>query len=297
MLMNKESKLRKNRWFRMLRVRQYTKNSFIFAPMIFDGQLLNQQALLRTFLGMILLCLLSSGIYIINDLIDIDSDRQHPRKKYRPIAAGQISKKSAILCAGVLLAAALAGAALLSPRFLVLCLIIAALNLLYSLKLKHYPIIDVMTIGLLFILRVLCGAAIVPVKMFSPWLYIVTFMLALFLGFGKRRAELALMADASAQTRPVLDGYSLPFLDQLITIVSSMTIMAYSLYTFSGPTLPANNKMMLTIPFVVYGVFRYQYLIEIKHQGGAPEEVLLSDRWLQATILLYALTAILAIYS
>ena len=286
----------KNPYIKVLRIRQYPKNFFIFAAILFDGQLFHKQAFLITFLGFVLLCLLSSGIYIFNDIIDIKSDQNHPRKKYRPIASGAISQSKAIIYSTCLVLISLLFSRLLSQKFFYICLIMLVINVFYSLKLKHLPIIDVMTIGILFLLRVASGAAIVKVKMFSPWLYIDTFMLSLFLGFGKRRAELAMITVNPHEVRPVLDGYSLPLLDQLNTIVASVTIMAYTLYTFFGPTLPSGNKMMITIPFVIYGIFRYMYLIQIKHEGGAPEEVLLSDHVLQADILIFGLSAIWAIY-
>lgn len=289
-------KLRQNPYFRVLRVRQYAKNVFIYAPLLFDGQLLKWIPFVRTTMGFLLLCVLCSGIYCFNDLMDIESDRNHPRKRLRPIASGEISRQNAEILAIVLICTALICAWFLSKNFFFVCLIILTLNIAYSLKLKHIPLIDVITIGILFLLRVASGITLVSVKLFSPWLYVVTFMLALYLGFGKRRAEIAMLPEAMNQTRPALDGYSIPFLDQMITIVSSVTIMSYTLYTFSGPTLPSGNKMMLTVPFVIYGVFRYHWLIQLKHEGGAPEEVLFSDRALQITIVLYALTAVFAIY-
>lgn len=288
--------MRKNPYLNALRIRQWPKNGFILAPLIFDGQLFNIPALTKTIAGIIIFCVLSSGIYIFNDIIDVHSDREHPRKKNRPVASGRISIRNAWLYAAALVCIACGSAFILDREFFLITIAYVAINIVYTLKLKHLPIIDVMTIGILFILRVGAGASLVVVKIFSPWIYVVTFMLALYLGFGKRRAELAMLVDRENLTRPVLDGYSLPLLDQLITIVSSVTIFAYTLYTFSGPALPGNYKMMLTVPFVVYGIFRYHYLIQIKHAGGAPEEVLLSDRPLQITILLYTLIVILAMY-
>jgi 4-hydroxybenzoate polyprenyltransferase len=288
--------MRKNPYIRALRIRQWPKNGFILAPLVFDGQLTNFPALSKTFAGFILLCILYSGIYVFNDIQDIQSDRAHPRKKFRPIASGEISIRNAWLYATILVLFSLICAFVMDREFLLILCAILLINIIYTQFVKHLPIIDVMAIGLLFILRVAAGASLVIVKIFSPWIYIITFMLALYLGFGKRRAELAMLADHENLTRPVLDGYSLPLLDQLITIVSSVTIVGYTLYTFSGPTLPENNQMMLTIPFVVYGIFRYHYLIQIEHAGGTPEEVLFSDRPLQITILLYILMVIYAMY-
>jgi len=170
------------------------------------------------------------------------------------------------------------------------------INLLYSKWLKHVPILDVLIVASGFVLRVAAGVALIKAERFSPWLYIVTTLLALYLGFGKRRAELALLADNAGSHRKVLDGYSLPLLDQLITIVSGMTIIGYSLYTFQAQSTSGNYYMMLTIPFVMYGIFRYLYLIQIKNAGGAPEELLLSDHQLQITVLLYGIAVFIIFY-
>ncbi|MBP6208720.1 MAG: decaprenyl-phosphate phosphoribosyltransferase, partial [Anaerolineales bacterium] len=170
------------------------------------------------------------------------------------------------------------------------------INLAYSKWLKHVPIVDVLIISAGFVLRVGAGVTLIDVERFSPWLYVVMTLLSLFLGFGKRRAELALLAHGAGSHRKVLDGYTLPLLDQYIMIVSGATIVAYSLYTFSAPNLPENHSMMLTIPFVVYAIFRYMYLIEVKHEGGAPEEVLLSDRPFQLAMLLWGLTVLAIFY-
>jgi 4-hydroxybenzoate polyprenyltransferase len=185
---------------------------------------------------------------------------------------------------------------LLSTQFAIIALSYLVLNLAYSFKLKHVPLLDVLAIAMGFVLRVGAGVALINVARFSPWLYVVTTLGSLYMGFGKRRAELALLAGEANAARKVLDGYTLPLLDQLITIVSGTTIVAYSLYTFSAPNLPENHIMMLTIPFVLYGIFRYLYLIQVKHSGGAPEEVLFSDRPLQATIALWGVSVLLIFY-
>ncbi len=283
-------------YIHQMRPRQYAKNAFIFAPLFFDRQLFVPRSLLLTIMGFIILCILSSAVYVLNDLVDVESDRNHPQKKYRPIASGKISIRSAKIFCVCLFAIALPVAFFLKKSFFLLCVLTALINIAYSFKLKHIPLIDIITIGILFLIRVYSGAVLIQVNIFSPWLYIVTFMLALYLGFGKRRAELASLQGSENNTRPVLDGYTVPFLDQLISIISAVIIMSYALYTFSGPAIPSNNRMLLTIPFVVYGIFRYLYLIQVKHQGGAPEEVLFSDRWLQGTIFLYAVSIIFALY-
>jgi 4-hydroxybenzoate polyprenyltransferase len=168
---------------------------------------------------------------------------------------------------------------------------------LYSRWLKHVPILDVLIVSFGFVLRVAAGVILIyPVERFSPWLYMLTILFSLYIGLGKRRAEMNLLADAATAHRKVFDGYTLPLLDQYITIVSGMTIVAYSLYTFSAPNLPENHSMMLTIPFVVYGIFRYLQLIQIGHTAGSPDEVALKDRPLQATMLLWGLAVIAIFY-
>jgi 4-hydroxybenzoate polyprenyltransferase len=278
-----------------MRPRQWTKNIFIFAALVFDKQLLNAEAFLRTLAGFGLFCLVSSSVYIFNDLADVEADRQHPEKKNRPIAAGKLPVRVAWIAGVGLVILTLGLAFLLTPGFEAVLVIYFLINMAYSKWLKHIPIIDVLIIAAGFVLRVHAGVTLIQVERFSPWLYVVMTLLSLFLGFGKRRAELALLAHGAGSHRKVLDGYTLPLLDQYIMIVSGTTIVAYSLYTFSAPNVPENHSMMLTIPFVVYTIFRYLYLIEVKHAGGAPEEVLLSDRPFQIAMILWAV-AVLAIF-
>ena len=281
--------------FKTMRPRQWTKNVFLFAALVFDKQLFIPGSFLRTLEGFALFCLISSCVYIFNDLADVEADRQHPEKKNRPIASGVLPVGAAWTAGIVIVAVTLASSYLLAPAF---CLVVAAyfvLNLAYSLSLKHIAILDVLIISAGFVLRVGAGVTLIAVERFSPWLYIVMFLLSLFLGFGKRRAELALLAHGAGSHRKVLDGYTLPLLDQYIMIVSGTTIVAYSLYTFSAPKVPDNHSMMLTIPFMVYAIFRYLFLIEVKHAGGTPEEVLLSDRPFQISMLLWA-AAVIAIF-
>jgi 4-hydroxybenzoate polyprenyltransferase len=280
-----------------LRPRQWPKNALIFAALVFDRQLTPSHLpeILRTLSGFVLFCLLSGLVYIINDLSDVEADRRHPLKCHRPIASGELPIPAARTAALALVFIIFPISYFLSPGFALVALGYLALNLSYSKWFKHIPLIDVLSIALGFVLRVAAGVMLIDVTRFSPWLYVVTTLGSLYIGFGKRRAELALLTLEAGTTRRVLDGYTLPMLDQFITIVSSTTIIAYSLYTFSAPNLPDNHVMMLTIPFVLYGVFRYLWLIQIKQVGGEPEEILLSDRPLQITIALWGLT-ILAIF-
>jgi 4-hydroxybenzoate polyprenyltransferase len=184
----------------------------------------------------------------------------------------------------------------LSPLFAGVVVVYLLTNLAYSYWLKHVVLVDILLLAAMYVMRIMAGVVLIDIELFSPWLYVVTTMLALYLGFGKRRAELALLAEGANTHRRVFNGYTIPLLDQLITIVSSTTIVAYSLYTFSAPNLPGNHTMMLTIPFVIYGIFRYLYLIQVKHNGGAPENVLISDHPLQIAILLWGIAVLVIFY-
>ncbi len=281
-----------------MRPRHWTKNVFLFAALVFDRQLTPSHLpqILRTLAGFIIFCLFSSVVYIINDIADVEADRLHPEKRNRPIASGKLPVSTASWFAIGLLVVIVPTSFLMSPAFGLVALAYFLINLAYSKWIKHVPLLDVFALASGFVLRVAAGVTLIQVERFSPWLYVVTTLFALYLGFGKRRAELALLAEGANSTRRVLDGYTLPLLDQFITIVSATTIITYSLYTFSAPNLPSNHAMMLTIPFVLYGVFRYLYLIQVTHRAGAPEEVLLSDRPLQLTILLWGISILLVFY-
>lgn len=279
-----------------MRPRQWPKNIFLFAALVFDKQLFLLDPFLRTVAGFVLFCLISSSVYIFNDLADIEADRQHPEKKKRPIPSGQLPLGVAWTAGIVLVAGTLGAGYWLSPAFAGVMALYFLINLAYSKWLKHVPILDVLIIAAGFVLRVGAGVTLIHVVRFSPWLYVVMTLLSLFLGFGKRRAELSLLAHGAGSHRKVLEGYTIPLLDQYIMIVSGTTIVAYSLYTFSAPNVPANHSMMLTIPFVVYTIFRYLYLIHIEEKGGEPEEILLSDRPFQIAMGLWALTVLVVFY-
>jgi len=279
-----------------MRLRQWTKNGFVFFALIFDKQLFSREPFLRTLAGFFLFCLISSAVYLFNDIADIEADRKHPEKKHRPLASGRLPVNVALIAAIVLTAIVIPLGYLLSPVFALILTVYLTINLLYSRWLKHVPIIDVLIISSGFVLRVGAGVALITVERFSPWLYMITILFSLYLGLGKRRAEMNLLAQGAGSHRKVLDGYTIPLLDQYITIVSGMTIVAYSLYTFSAPNLPENHSMMLTIPFVVYGIFRYLQLIQTGHAAGAPDEVALKDRPLQITVLLWGLAVIAVFY-
>ncbi len=279
-----------------MRPRQWLKNGIIFAALVFDVQLFQPGPFLRTLAGFGLMCLLSSTVYLFNDLADLDRDRLHPKKRLRPLASGRLNT-------GVALAVAVALPLMVVPlsfaldwRFGIIAGIYLVNNILYSFRLKHIVLIDVLSLAAGYVLRVGAGVALITVERFSPWLYICITLLALFMGFGKRRGELILMGQNPSASRRVLGDYTLPFLDELINLVSTATVIAYSLYTFSAPNLPDNHAMMLTIPFVLYGIFRYLWLIHIKGEGGAPDELVLTDRPLQMTFGLWGLSAVAVLY-
>jgi len=279
-----------------MRPKQWVKNVFIFAALVFDLQLFRIQSFLNTAIGAVFFSLVASSVYILNDLADMEKDRQHPVKCKRPLAAGLLSPHAAVIAALSLLAVSFAGAFILNWRFGLLLTFYLGLNLLYSFFLKHIPIIDVLVLASFYVIRVAAGVSLITVQRFSPWLFVCTTLIALFIGLGKRRAELVLLAEDANSHRKVLDGYTIPFLDQLIIIVSGTTIVAYSLYTFSAANLPENHLMMLTIPFVLYGIFRYLYLINVKDEGGAPEEIVLRDWPFIVNMLLWGFTSIAVLY-
>lgn len=282
--------------FIAMRPKQWIKNGLIFAALVFDQQLFVRDPLLRTIAGFFLLCMGASAVYLINDLADLEQDRNHPIKRSRPLPAGLLSVDIARVAAGILFILAARIGFALNTTFGVILLSYMVLNLFYSFWLKHIPIIDVMVLATGFVLRVALGVALITVQRFSPWLYMCTTLLALFIGFGKRRAEMVLLADNANSHRRVLDGYTIPLLDQILVIVSGMTIIAYSLYTFSAENLPDNNSMMLTIPFVLYGIFRYLYLVNVENAGGAPEELVLTDKPLMATFVFWGVSAVAILY-
>lgn len=279
-----------------LRPKQWTKNGFIFVALIFDVKLFQPEPLIKTIFGFILLCFVSGTVYLINDLVDIEKDRQHPTKKNRPIPSGQVPVNVAIITAILLPALCLPLSFWLDFYFGVILTGYLLLQIAYSLVLKDIVIVDVLTLAAGFVLRVAGGVVLVQAERFSPWLYMFTVLLALFLVIGKRREELALLKDQASNTRAILNEYNLPFLDEMIAVVTAGIVMTYAFYTFFAPNLPANHLMMLTIPFVIYGIFRYLYVIHVQGNGGAPDEVLLTDRPLQISIALFFLTAIAILY-
>ena len=280
---------------RSMRPRQWTKNGVVLIGLVFARDLGNPEQVARALLALVIFCLVSGAVYLANDLIDLDKDRLHPTKRRRPLASGRLPVEVAVVATvGLVLVGLLASYALSVP-FLVAVVAYFALQAAYIGALKHLVILDVMALAAGFVLRAVAGAVAVDVPI-SPWLYVCTMLLALFLALGKRRQELVLLSGAAAGHRPALEQYSVSLLDQLIQVVTTSLVFAYMLYTFSAENLPKNHAMMLTIPFVLYGLFRYLYLVHERGEGGSPEEVLLRDRATTACVVFWGLTAVLILY-
>jgi 4-hydroxybenzoate polyprenyltransferase len=281
-----------------LRPEQWTKNLFVFAGVLFGGHLLDVPAMLRAVAAFVVFCALSGVVYIFNDLADRAADQRHPLKRLRPIASGRLSSSTAAIAATILGAVSLVAALLLSPMFAVLSATYVVLLVLYSVVLKHLVIIDALTIAAGFVLRAAAGAVAVFVPI-SHWLLVCTTLLALFLVLSKRRHELTLLADGAMTHRPILEEYSPYLLDQMIAVVTASTLVAYSVYSTSAETAERlkTTRLGLTIPFVLYGIFRYLYLVHQKRAGGSPADLLLTDRPLLACVGLWALCVALILYS
>lgn len=282
---------------RALRPRQWTKNGVLFAPLLFAKSVFREGLFVRSVVAVVAFSLLASGVYLLNDWFDRDKDRLHPEKRFRPVAAGQLGLPSVIALVAVCWAAAFAGALYLGPSFITVVAAYLLMQVAYTLVLKHLVILDVMVIALGFIMRVVAGAVAINVEV-SNWLFLCTLLFATFLGLAKRRAEISELADDAAAHRTNLQHYSVPLLDQMMSIAAACTILAYGLYTVSKETVEhvGTDRLKLTVPCVVYGVFRYLYLVHQKGAGGAPEKVLLSDPPLIICIAVYVAVAGWALY-
>jgi 4-hydroxybenzoate polyprenyltransferase len=280
-----------------LRPQQWVKNFVVFAGLIFSQNLASLDLIQKTLAGFALFCLLASSAYIFNDIMDVESDRKHPSKSRRPIASGKLNISTATVICIVLALVALGLSAWLSPLFALTALGYLVLNLLYSIYLKNVVIIDVMCIALGFVIRAVAGAVLIGVEI-SAWLVVCTTLLALFLSFGKRRHELVLLENQATDHRRILSEYSPYFLDQMISVVTASTVVAYAFYTLSPEveTKLGTGHMDLTIPFVLYGVFRYLYLIHQKEGGGSPTRMLLSDKPILVNVILWLLAVIFIVY-
>jgi 4-hydroxybenzoate polyprenyltransferase len=274
--------------FVSLRPRQWPKNLLLYAGIVFAAELADPTRWLQATVAFFAYCAASSAAYLVNDVRDAADDRLHPLKRSRPVARGELRPRAAVALAAAFAALAVALTSALGPVSLLFMLVFATLQLGYSLRLKHLVLVDVMTIGGLFVVRAAAGAAAVDVRI-SPWLLLCTALLALFLGLAKRRGELVFAGADGAPARPVLEGYSLELVDQLVAVVAASTIIAYSLYTFTADE--QTPWMMVTIPFVLFGIFRYLLLVHRRDLGEEPETVLLSDVPILACVALWTLTA------
>jgi 4-hydroxybenzoate polyprenyltransferase len=280
-----------------LRIDQWTKNLLIFAGLLFGMRLFDRRAVADAVLAFGVFCALSSAVYLVNDLLDREADRLHPLKRLRPIASGALPTSVAIAAAGVLLAGGLVGSLSLGLAFTEVAVAYVLLMALYSVVLKHAVILDVLTIAIGFVIRAVAGAVAVDVEI-SHWLLVCTILLALFVALAKRRHELVLLADGASSHRRILGEYSPYLLDQMISVVTASTLIAYVFYTISPETEHkfGTQWLGLTIPFPLYGIFRYLYLVHRREGGGSPAEMLLTDRPLLVCVALWALAIVLIIY-
>lgn len=286
--------------FRAMRPQQWTKNVFVFTALIFaQGRLWTQvEPIVTTVLAFVCFSLAASSIYLINDLVDIEKDRAHPRKRNRPLASGKLSPLVAIVAAAILMPTALIGAYLLAPGFFyILLAYVVVQGFLYSYYLKNVVILDILVLATGFILRTVAGAVVLDI-LITPWFMVCMGLLAVFIGIGKRRHELVLLSGGAGEHRRILSQYSVPMLDQMLSIVTASIVMAYSITTFLAPAVPQEPfpVLMLTIPFVLYGIFRYVYLIYQHDGGGAPEELLYTDRPLLISVMLWSATVLALLF-
>jgi 4-hydroxybenzoate polyprenyltransferase len=281
-----------------MRPRQWTKNGIVFLALVFSvGQEYHLSdastwvpKVLAALAAFACFAMVSSAEYLVNDIKDVEADRAHPTKRRRPIAAGLLPVRTAWAAAAVLAVAGNGAAFALDWHMGLVIFGYTALMLAYTYELKHVVLVDLMVIGAGFVFRAMAGALAIDVPI-SPWLYVVTALGALFIGINKRRAELELLEAGAGNHRKILDDYTIPMLDQMASIVTGALLIAYGLYTFTAEGLPKNHSMMLTIPFVLYGIFRYLYLVNVKKEGGSPEEVLLRDLPIMATVIAWLTTA------
>jgi 4-hydroxybenzoate polyprenyltransferase len=280
-----------------MRPSHWVKNLFIFAALIFSGRLLYLDGFLLTLIGFFLFCFASSGIYLINDIADLEKDKLHPVKSLRPIPSGALSIAGAASAAAFLIIVSLAGAFSINSPFGIVAAAYVLVNIGYSFYLKDVVILDVMAIAISFVLRVVAGAVIIGVPP-SEWLILCTLLLSLFLGFSKRRHELLILEKRASDHRAVLEQYSPYFLDQMTAIVTASTVMSYALYTISEETVKKfhTNSLIYTIPFVLYGIFRYLYLVHKREEGGNPTRIILTDPPLILNVIAWVIVCAYIIY-
>jgi len=273
-----------------MRPKQWYKNLILFVGIVFSRNLFDFSMWFNVISAFIIFCMLSGGDYVINDILDVERDKMHPAKRKRPIASGRLKKFYAILFASILIILALSGSYLINSLFFIVSVVFFFLHNAYTLFLKHVILVDVLTIATNFVIRAIAGCLAISV-LISPWLIICAFLLALFLALGKRRHELVLLGEEAKGHRKILEEYSTEMLDQMISIASGALIISYSLYTF----LADNNYMMLTIPFAVYGLFRYLFLVHAKNFGGETE-MIFKDKGMLLSMVLWAVLVVLILY-
>lgn len=283
--------------FQSMRPQQWIKNLLIFAALIFSKNLTNIDYLLKTIYAFFIFCFLSGSVYLINDILDFNKDKEHSEKSKRPIVSGKLSKSTALVFSLLISLISLLLSFLLNINFGYIALIYLVLNLIYSYSLKKIVIIDVMVLAGFYVIRAIAGAEVIKVEI-SSWLIICTLLLALFLALGKRRHELIFLAEKAINHRTILKEYSTQYIDQMVSVVTASTVLVYILYTVSDEVLIkfGTNKLIYTVPFVLYGIFRYLYLIHQKEASGSPSRALITDKPILINIALWLLTVILIIY-
>ena len=284
--------------FKSLRPRQWIKNGFILLPLLFAQKVFHYPSLLQILSVIAIFCLFASAMYLINDLFDLEADRRHPFKRHRPLAAGLISPRTVKVAAALLIVLSLISGAIVGRQFFLVLVTYLTIQLLYNYRLKEMVILDIFSVSAGFFLRVIAGAVAINV-MISHWLIICTIMISLFLALAKRRYELVLLGEGDAGNhRMVLSQYSEHLLDQMIGVITAGTLLSYMLYCFSPETIEKfqTDRLIYTFPFVLYGIFRYLYLIHKKNQGGEPDKILVSDLPLLLSVILWGLFCMLIVY-
>ncbi|CDF59246.1 decaprenyl-phosphate phosphoribosyltransferase [Thermobrachium celere] len=274
-----------NKYIELMRPKQWIKNFFVFGAIIFSKKFLEIESLTKVILAFLSFCLISSAVYIMNDIKDLEQDKVHPKKKHRPIASGKVSIRNAIIEMILLIIISLSTAFYLNKFLLIILLIYFINNVIYTFKVKHIVLLDVISIAIGFILRVIAGGVVINVEL-SVWIILCTLFISLFLGFEKRKNELKCLENDATKHRRILDDYSIKFLDDISNIVCGCTIIFYSLYTFFAYS---HKYMMITNIFVIYGLFRYKYLTEIKDLGGSPTEAVLTDKGIIIDVILWGI--------
>ena len=284
-------------YIRLIRPHHWIKNGFVLAPLIFAGKLLDLPSLTLGLLAFASFCLVSSGVYAFNDVFDRKSDQNHPTKKNRPVASGEVPVMQAVLLGAGLIVTGILGAIAIGKVFLLWELFYLLLQLGYNMVFRAIVLLDILVVAMGFVIRAVAGSEAISVVI-SPWLILCSLLIALFLGFAKRRQEIVLMGEAAGEHRSILSHYSVPLLDQLIGIVTASTIVSYAIYTLTPEVTErlGSQYMVLTLPFVIYGIFRYLYLMHVHAKGGSPTKDLLTDLPLLLSVMLWTMTSVALIY-